>query len=453
LDWRRWAAVVAFFALVAFINLESKKPIPSASTVTPLQAAQFVDAVGVNAHVDYYNTMYDTGWSTYSGLLIKSGIKHIRTGFCSYGYKSSFCTGTWGRRIQGLGAGGVKSDFVWDPRTCFDANDGSGCGKTTTPANEQISYFGLTSDVESVEGPNECDISRYCPGAGQPTSKPRYWNYRCTDFSSCMTVFIQDLWQLHSPTRKIYGPAIGHWNSSPGYACCGNQSASMDATSIHDYPGNTWPENGVIPRWRAQAVKMGPSVPQVSTETGYNTDPTFANNGVSLLAQERYIPRIILSHLEAGVMRVYLYELIDGGANGSGYQWGLLNRSMGAKPSWTRLLQMISYFNDSATRPQAITYKVTGDASGVLHEVWFQRSNGHYVWCPWLGTSQWNYSTHTDIAPTTEKVTLTLPAGVATATLTQWNDNGTVKTRTLSGRNGVFTVPVSSLTEALDFHL
>lgn len=427
----------------------SSTPAPSGSGVTPLAAASFNDSVGVVAQINNGNTSWDSAWASYSPILINSGIKHIRDGFCSYGAKSSWCVNTWAPRMRQLASAGIHSDMVWDPRNCW-----SGC-TTTTPADVYASTLGVTSEIEAYEGPNECDISAQCPWSGSksPPSDPPYYSYNCSSFSSCMTLYIKDLWTLHSSSVQIYGPAMGHYNSTPGYSCCGNMGAYMNAGSIHDYPGANWPENNVVSTWVNAARNLSGSDPIVSTETGYNTDPTYANQGVSLLAQERYIPRLLFTSLQQGVMRSYLFELYDGGAAGSGFQYGLLTQSYAPKPAFTRLKQLLSYFSDSGTVARTpLAYSLSGDTTGKLHQLLFQHSDGSYILVPWLATQLWNSSTHTDLSPTRETLTLSLPASVSSITVTQFADHGVETTSTITGSNGKFSLPVSSLIEGVKFH-
>lgn len=424
--------------------------------VTPLAAAAFDDSVGVVASINNQGTGYDSGWATYSPLLIKSGIKHIRDGFCSHGTYNSWCTGTWASRMKQLASAGIHSNIVWDPRNCWSSADGSGCQNNTTPTNVYASTFGIASEVESYEGPNECDISNLCAGMSTryPASYKPYYSYPCSSFGTCMSTDIHDLATMRSSSVKVYGPAMGHYGSTPGYSCCGIQSAYMDAGSIHDYPGNNYPENNVVPPWTSAAAKLSGSARVVATETGYNTDPTFANQGVSRLAQERYIPRLLLTHLQRGVMRTYLFELFDEQGSGSGFQFGLLTQSYTPKPIWKRLTQqLMPYFADSGTSPRTpLTYGLTGDTTGTLHQLLFQRSDGNYILVPWLATQLWNWSTHTDMSPAKETLKLTLPSSVTSVTVTQFGDNGATSVITLSRINGTFAVPVSSLIEAVKFH-
>jgi hypothetical protein len=427
----------------------------SSDCVTPLAASAFTNSIGVGTHLTYPG-VYESGYATYEPMLANSGIKHIRDGLCSYGAHSTYCTGTWVAELNQLAAAGIRFDMVWDPRICWSSAATPGCQNVTTPANVYASTLGIAADIEAYEGPNECDISSLCPGIkGQAASNPPAWSYSCSSFDTCMTIFIEDLGTLRSPGVSVYGPPMAFASSSPGYACCGNMAAYMTASSMHDYPGNNYPESGYDPNsWIPAAQQLNGGGPVVSTETGYYTNPpTYANQGVDLLTQERLTPRILFTHLYYGVMRTYLYELVDEGSTlNVGY--GLLNYDSTPKPAWTRLKQLISYFSDSGTSPRTpIAYTLSGDTTGELFKVLFQKSNGTYILVPWLGTRQWS-STNADIAPTTETLMLMLPPAVTSVTVTQFGDNGVTTVTTLSRKsNDCFSLPVSSLIEAVSFNV
>ena len=431
------------------------RSLASATGTTPLAASAFNDSVGVGVPLNNPGTIYDTGWPTYSPILIGSGIKHIRDGFCSHGTYDGWCTSTWAARVNQLASAGIHSNIVWDPRNCWTSADGSGCQNTTTPTNIYASTLGVASAVESYEGPNECDISNLCPGNSSsfPLSYAPYYKYSCSSFDTCMSTFISDLSAMRSSSVKVYGPAMGHYNSSPGYSCCGNESSYMDAGSIHDYPGDNWPENNVVTTWASAAAPLSGSDPVVSTETGYQTG-VGGNQGVSQLAQERYIPRLLFTHLQYGIMRTYLFELIDEGGTGSYFQFGLLNQNMTAKPIWTLLTkQLLPYFADSGTSPRTpITLALTGDTTGTLQDVLFQKSDGTYILVPWLATQIWDPHLNVDLSPVKETITLSLPSTVTSVTVTQFEDDGTQSVTTVTGNAGTFSLPVSSSVEAVSFH-
>jgi hypothetical protein len=421
----------------------SSTPSPT-SAVTPLPASAFNDSVGVNTHINYYGSAYDTGYATWSPTLLNSRIKHVRDQFCNWGTASTFCTQTWAQRWNQFAAAGIHFDVISNPWMGWSSSSTGGCHGTCFLGYPAA--LGLTSSgIEAYEGPNECDESSNCTSYGTTTQTQTF----------TVDTWTPLLWTLRSATTAIYSPAMAFPND---YSQFGNLSQYINVGAIHDYTKPLQPEysNGTslgIAAWQSGTAPMTGTAPLITTENGYNTDPTFANGGVSQLAQERYTPRILLTHLEHNIRRVYLYELIDLGTSGSGNMWGLLNANYTPKPAWTRLTQLMNYFADSGTASLApLSYSLSGDTTGVLNKVLFEKSDGSYILVPWLGTQLWNPSSDSDLAPSTETLTLQLPSTVTSVTVTKFADNGATTTTTLSGTSGRFSLPVSSLIEGVAFH-
>lgn len=369
---------------------------------------------------------------------MKSPIKHVRDGFCNWGTMSTFCRGTWVRRWNEIAAAGIRTDVVTDAWMGWNSNCNGTCFEQYSNA------LGINpSSIEAFEDPNECDQHSNCTEFGARKVTAAYTVANWTPL----------LWTLHSPSIAIFGPAMAF---PQGYAQFGNLSPYMDYGSIHDYPGNDYPENDVVPIWRSGAAEMSGELPLVSTETGYNTDPTFSNHGVSELAQERYIPRMLFTHLYYGIRRSYLYEFFDfpAGSGTGQYFGGLLHGDYTPKPAWSRLMGLMDYFTDSDISPrQPLRYEIPAAQCGVLYHVLFQRSNGVYLLALWLATPLWNRIGHTDMAPTTERITLRLPKSATAVHMTEFNDNGQVTHIHKRAVNGTVTVDVSSLISVVAFHL
>lgn len=424
--------------------------IPSGAKVAPLPAAVFNDSVGVNTHLNYPGTAYDTDYAKWSATLLRSPIKHVRDGFCSWGTASTFCTGRWRTRWNQLAAAGVKFDVITNPWEGWTSGT-TGCHGTCNDG--YLSALGVTpSSIAAYEGPNECDINKsaQCTNVGTTDALPGV---------QTVVKWAPYYWQLASSNVAIYSAAMAF---PQDYSEFGNLSSYMNYCAIHDYTKPLQPESNTLTIglvvWQAEVPAMCGSnrsaIPIVSTETGYPTGPPYTKyGGESQLAQERYTPRILFFHLEHRVFHVYFYELIDEGAQGSGDTWGLLSENGTPKPAWTRLMQLMSYFKDTRSAPGTpLRYSLTGDTSGVLQQVLFQRSNGTYILVPWLGTQQWDWTTDSDISPTKETLTLTLPSSVKSVTVTKFGDYGARTLTTVSGTNGKFPLPVSSLIEAVSFH-
>jgi hypothetical protein len=109
-------------------------------------------------------------------------------------------------------------------------------------------------------------------------------------------------------------------------------------------------------------------------------------------------------------------------------------------------------FADGAPAPRTpLAYSVTGDTSGTLDQVLFQRADGSYMLAFWLAQPVYDPSSRAVLPIASEPVSVRLPASVASATLTAYGDNGTVATSTLTGTSGSYPVPARSTVSVLEF--
>ncbi len=77
----------------------------STSSHRARSAASFLDSVGINTHIHYYDTSY-SNFSLIKQRLQELGIRHIRDGGSDP---------TWIQRINELAGVGIKSTIVVDP--------------------------------------------------------------------------------------------------------------------------------------------------------------------------------------------------------------------------------------------------------------------------------------------------------------------------------------------------
>ena len=398
-------------------NPERRRPTPMPSstpiTETPLALSSFDQSVGINTHMMYITTPYVDDYSVWSPLLFASRIKHVRDQICPQ-VETSWCINVYAGRIRELASHGIHTDFLTTPKD------------SASWVDSYVSTLGVADGTEAFEGWNECDVSRQC-GSWQTTEAA--WQ--------------RHLYTLKSPGVTIIGPSMA---TSLGYSLLGNLSTSMDVGNIHDYPQNNYPEAaGVTPARLSWVRATSGNDPVWSTEDNYSTDPTYANYGVPEVVQERYLSRILMEHLRLGVMRTYIYQLFDYGPDAGQYM-GLLHADYTAKPAWTRLDQLMGYLDDAGTSPRTpLRYSLSGDASGALHHLLFQRSDGTYTLALWIAKSVYSSSSHTILAPTSETVTVSLPTTFGSATIRHFNDYGQIADEQLTGAAGVFRVPVSSL--------
>jgi len=394
---------------------------PVASTQTPLSASAFDDSIGVNTHMTYVVGGYNTDFAAWAPILESSGIKHVRDAICPTFVDVNWCIGTLSPRVNALAASGIRFDLLTSMKDPFSY------------VASYAQTMGTGAAIEAFEGPNECDASADCP----------------SNWQSIEGAWQQQLFALKAPGVTIIAPSM---TSAQGYGALGNLAPYADVGNIHDFPAADEPEiSFATPLHLQWASYMTGSEAVWATEDDYDTDPTYANNGVPQVVQERYLPRILLEHLRRGVMRTYIYQLFDFGPDG-GSNMGLLNADYTPKPAWTRLLQLMHLFADSAPAPRTpLAYSVAGDTSGTLDQVLFQRADGSYMLAFWLAQPVYDPSSRAVLPIASEPVSVRLPASVASATLTAYGDNGTVATSTLTGTSGSYPVPARSTVSVLEF--
>lgn len=440
------------------VSLSTSSPAPvatatpcSSGCITPIAASDFNNSVGVNLHLEWDgNQEWDVDYSKWSSTLINSPIKYLRTGFCAYGTASSWCVNSYAPRFNQLASAGKLFDILGDPwmgwtMSTSGCNGGTGGCTSGYPANVGLN----AAAINAYEGPNECNIGGgHCTQYGTSTTSYPW-------APGVLNVWEPELWTLRSSSVAILGPAAGLCN----YSQFPNLSAYINYSSIHDYWAPLNPEDGHTDNCISSSNTYVGTKPIISTESGYSTGPPYSEYGAeSQLAQERYVGRILFMHLNPryNIKRTYIYDLVSETGLSEG-DYGLLNppgstNAYQPKPAWNRLMQLMSYFSDTGTSPKTpISYTLTGDTSGKLWQDLFQRSDGTYVLVPWIGQVMWDYTTDTDNTPIRENLTLTLPSSITQVTVTQFGDNGTKSVSTLNGTNGQFTVPVSSLIEAISF--
>ena len=335
-------------------------------------AYSFIDSIGVNTHLRYYDTPYGN-FSLIDQSLLALGIHHIRDGGSDP---------TWIQAINTLASQGIRSDIVIDPTIGIGPNASYGIappGYTITQLLQQ-----LPSAVEAVEILNEFDLN-YLNGYS-------YNGQRVTDLNwvSYLRSFTQDTYSAiaSNPATSniaIIGPSFVYPNSS---AAVGNLSQWVTYGNLHPYNNPNQPEGSNLRRDIANRSQPFGSRSLIATEEGY---PTGGANAVSTAVQAKYISRMFLENFDEGITRTYAYELIDEKANSANSEdhFGLLNADGSPKPAFTALQNLIRVLNDASSTaasftPGTLTYSLSGNTQNVEHTL-LQKSNGDFELVLWLG--------------------------------------------------------------------
>ena len=347
---------------------------PAVAGETAKTAYSFIDSIGVNTHLHYYDTPYGN-FSLVDQSLQTLGIHHIRDGGSDP---------TWIQEINTLASHGILSDIVIDPNIGVGPNASYAIkppGYTVTDLLKK-----LPSAVDAIEILNEFDLS-YLNGYsynGQPVTAANWVNY--------LRSFTQDTFAAikSDPTTRnvaIIGPSFVNTNSS---VAIGKLSQWVTEGNLHPYNNPNNPETSNLARDIANRSQPFDSLPLIATEEGY---PTGGSNSVSTTVQSKYIPRMFLENFDQGIIRTYAYELIDEQANSTNDQnnFGLLNADGSPKPAFTALQNLLSLLKDSSTTAAsfttgALTYSLSGNTQNVKHTL-LEKSNGDFYLVLWLGVA------------------------------------------------------------------
>jgi hypothetical protein len=366
---------------------------------TPTMADAFVDSIGVNVHLSYYQTYY-ANFAQIQSLLTTLGVRHYRDG-ASIGDPSTTS------RIESLAAAGIRADVI------------STEGSDVTALAAYVATLG--SGVATVEGPNEFDLS------GTPS-----WPTVLDGFQAALYPAIK------ADGLTVLGPSVSLEASD---ALAGPFTNDADEGNMHDYfagrnPGTSgWGATdsfgtyGSLAWSLASSSQMTPGKPMVSTETGYSdaTD-TYA---VPANVKAHYIIRTLLEHWNAHIVQTFLYELVDEGGTPFSH-YGLVDSGGNPKPAYVALKNVIAHLTDKGTafNVTALSYALTGS----VHHALFERRNGTYVLALWNEQPEWdpNAETLTPLAPVS--VTLAFPAAPHALAATTLDDTGASSSATLTAQ-------------------
>jgi hypothetical protein len=361
----------------------------------PRSADAFADSAGVNVHLSYSATVYGTNAPLILARLTALGIRHIRDG-TALG-QTNVCS-----MLQQLAANGIRLDMI--------------VSDTLTAANFAAYAACISPALESVEGPNEYDLSGRANWATTlDTMQPQLY----AEAKSQGTI-------------AVLGPAL---TSEGAYAAVGSLGASAEFGNMHDYfaghnPGAAgWGSADAFGVYGSLAWNMGVAAqdvvakPLVATESGYSTAAD--QYAVPAATQARYLMRTLLEHWNAGVVRTYVYELADEGSAPFSH-YGLLDSGGNPKPAFNALHNLMAHVADPGGAPVLAPFPYALAAPASVHHALLQRRDGSYVLVLWNEVAEWNPDTSSTIATAAQPVTLTFGNVPGAVAVTSFDDNGVV---------------------------
>lgn len=447
-----------FFAAVLCACFHSA-PRAHAEPVQAAPADSFVDTTAVNTRWNKegndtrtYQDIYKKQFDALADLLIDSGIRHIR----DTGTGEDFI-----KKIQYLADAGVKSIITMAPETglrpdsSYWAQDAQYINSTGPVYNIADFIRKAGRDVVShVEMNSKLDTKfttiRWRGSDAEPLSgdsaSPNYWvNYIKAATASTKAALAGDPTFADIP---IIGPALGLPTTesvtvdNSGYLKAGDLSALVDYSNIQHYYYGREPEATTSTYRLDFFIQNGsdvqaPGEGRAATEGGDSTVKVGSTFQYwPQVIQGRYMPRFFLTHYLKGFSIATAYELVDGnldrGTGGTSTSrddnFGLIqnnNTSLTPKPAYKSIKNMLSVLRDpgGAFEAQSLDYTMSGATTDVCSAL-FQKRNGDFYLCLWLGKSSFTYSDGTVFENPPQAVSLALPASIASARVFTLDDTG-----------------------------
>jgi hypothetical protein len=374
----------------AIVSANPAGPFPE----TAHSAYDFVNSIGVNTHLNYFDRLYGN-FPLVERELRSIGIHHLRDGI--HLQNADYNNAVYGRWIQ-LGKLGIRFDAVLDPR--------SNLGQLTPALLENVDQLSGHT-IESFEGPNELDIS------GVPD-----WPSVDRSYQKMISAAVRPLpnaAQIHLISPSL---AFASHGSAPG-----SYGDSIDEGNLHSYPAGQMPST-VFPEQTDLAKVMFGDGTIVMTETGYHNalnDHT-DQPGVSEQAAAKYIPRLFLEDFARNIPRTYLYEFMDEAPDpalsNNQLHWGLVRADGSEKPAFTAVKRLIAELADSAevAQPMQLAWSLS-PAGESIHHLLLQKSGGEFYLILWQEVPSYNSKSQSDIVNPDAVGVLTLGCRARSITL------------------------------------
>jgi hypothetical protein len=379
-------------ASVIFILRPVEEVLPSVSS-----AGSFVDSIGVNTHLGYFDTAYGN-YPLIKEKLTALGVRHARDGAVLTNDPSHSQT-IYGRYKDLNTSLGIEFDLIVDPRTeNLDSIDAEKTERIAEMAGDSLGSF---------EGPNEYDHS----GSDDWVSTLRDYQER-----------LYTAGKANGSTKDV--PVIGpSLTSEEAYTMVGDLSAYIDYGNIHNYYGGRnpgtdgWGMGGYGSlEWNLNNARRyaWQTKPTISTETGYHTlvPSTNGHNGTPEEVEGRYLPRLYLEHFNRGIPRTYHYELIDEKPDPDlqdpEQHFGLLRNDGTEKPAFAALKNLIGLLEDPGPSftLHPLNYSISGGDTD-LHRTLLQKRDGSFYLLLWVEKSSWDPILQQQSSVPTQSITLT----------------------------------------------
>jgi len=372
----------------------AKEQVVSSTDRAPRWAEDFRESVGINTHLFARNTSYEDINRVVSSLSY-IGIKNVRED----PFEGSIPFSP--SRLKALTDLGVKLDI-----------DGGGADlvpdiRTEVEAAKAIERMAPGS-VFAVEGYNEVDDQRHPARCNGFKVDARTGDYRAAAEAQK---------RLYALTRQA--PALRPVAVLPyTFAWCTRSSQSPDVSGYADFANvHAYCTEGGVPR-RSLAAQIAGTMqvrdknkPVMVTETGYPTIypgyPTLKNL-IAEQVQEKLLLDTLCDEFQAGIVKTYLYELLDRRANKNTTDqahYGVFRFDGTPKPAAMSIRRLLKLLDEGtpAARGSApllpldftLTSNIIGQDHAPNYDLVLQKKSGAYDIVIWSEPRIWNAPTFT----------------------------------------------------------
>ena len=285
----------------------------SAAVPTAVSAGDLVESVGVNVHMSYSDTSYANVGKVLT-LVQGLGVRHVRDMVVS-GRPDQVAA------LQRLGAAGIRSELILN---------GVAGSIPQLDASQLAELTQLAPIADAVEPTNEYD----CAG-------DLAWADHLRSYATRLGQALQA-----SPATARLGLLSPAFCRPESVAQYGAVAGSATVANAHEYPADKTVELAAESRLPAWSATQGAALPQVVTETGYSD---IQNSAYPLRTTQAAVAdnlvRSLLENKRLGVVRTYLYELLDEKSDGlqldPEQHFGLVANNGAPKPAYTAVQSLL----------------------------------------------------------------------------------------------------------------
>jgi hypothetical protein len=397
-------------------------------------ASDFVDSVGVNTHLRYGGTYYDTNFPELKQRLLAAHLLHIRDG--AMDLDGDFYPRDAAPRFAELGRAGIRATFVFRPMVPRDFVQG-------WPARVAPAF-------EAYELPNEQNLQKSLP-----------WVETLRIWLPLFAGYVRG----NAPTANypIVGPSIADIGGFP-FLALGDQQKNLDFGNLHKYyrafnPGTVGYGSvgkppcdklryGALAYAQCEVERVSGAKPVMVTEGGYATGVT-PGREVTPEIQARYLARMLLLHFKAGIRRTFIYQFADSGTD-SGHNFGLIDSEGTPKPSYLQIAGLLGEISDvkAAGSPRPLELDLTGELDNVESAL-FAKADGSYRLVLWIETRSVDPNSGQIVDVPNQRVRLALPSELRTRRVMTFESSGAPRVRTLAA--GVTELNITDNLTIVDF--